>query len=384
MLEIPYKEIVRKIKKKKGLSSEEINKGIDKIRKKYKGFVKKKSLAVYLLAKELGVKVEVETILTKPPKMTVAEVLANDYERNIDTEGYIIRCERGLPTRTGGASIAFSLADTTGTIFGKAFGESVVEWSKMKIGFGDFVSLKNAGRFGSENYTMLTVGDYTETEKVEPEYNLDELIKSYGDELDEGDFVKVKGVVLGVNVRSYIGCPLCNSKIRAKENHSVKCKKCNTKVDATSLSWKRVVVTDGGEQLIFSFSPSQDIDVDNLVGKVMRVYGIFRLRGKEITVTHYTLGKKLLKKHKEYFKEKEAEEVLEEIEEGGLEEEGKKQIMNTAVIDFLEAFNISSIGKLSRFLQRKFDLDEDESEELVDNLVDEGILKRKKDKVKLT
>lgn len=245
MMNLPYEEIVEKIKEKSGWSSEEIKSKIDAKMNELAGLISKEG-AAHIIANEVGVKVFSDSnelkIKSIVPGMRGIEVIGKVTHKFNINEFKSDKVEGGI-----GKVGSFVINDGTGSL-------RIVLWhgkTKEMDGFnvGDILKLSNGYVKENQNgYKEMHLGEKGEIivnpdgveVDLEPKYKL-----TYMKDMKPNDFVEVIGSIVQVgDLRFYEVCPECGKRTKIDENGEFVCS-VHGKIEPTFAYLLNVFVDDG-------------------------------------------------------------------------------------------------------------------------------------------
>ncbi|MHA1881556.1 MAG: hypothetical protein ACTSUO_00730 [Candidatus Thorarchaeota archaeon] len=246
-----YAEILEILKKETGMSIDEIEKKVQQIREEYGEFCKSNSLAAFMLAYRLGINLSgIPGVADTYIKTRDVAALESDY---YDIKGYLFRAG---PYR-------FHIVDKWGCL-------PVRTWANTEEFDGKFVEVKNLYLRRVRDNVYANLYESGEIAEIEPEYDLNECIKSTDEPLSNGDVVLVSGLVLKERIREYDGCPLHSTKL--DENNY--CRSCGQVIEPERLKWVRGTISDGSS--IFRFEISPDFRIDSILNKLVQMICVWR------------------------------------------------------------------------------------------------------------
>jgi len=234
-------------------------------------------LALFLFAFSNGIEFRVKTPLPAAEPKKIAELEVG--QKNVEVLGYAVGiAER--PTAKGTRQIIFTLVDDTGHVHSRVWGENALAmWEEAGIKEGDPILVTGAvvDELQVSGKTLKIFGQYVEVTKLDKdEINLpplEEIGKAKISEVEEGKFVQVDGVVIRADVRTYVGCPECDSKLPCDLGESITCERCGSEVIATEREWKLLVVSDDTGEIGARVPPGVKSDVT--IGDIVRLMGIY-------------------------------------------------------------------------------------------------------------
>lgn len=229
MFNIPYDDIINKIKKEKGLSEEEIQKRINSKLQQLSGLISKEG-AAHIVANELGInlyeditkrRLKIENLVLGMKNFTIAGRAIRIYEiREFNSNG-----KKG---KVG----SFMLADNTGFIKVVVWGHKADLIKELK----ELDSIRIKDGFVKENngYKELHLNDRSQIE-IKPEdedlplinpplnkkFNQRPTKRSLIKDLKENDIAELLGTIVQVfEPRFYASCPQCFRKVELRNDTS--------------------------------------------------------------------------------------------------------------------------------------------------------------------
>jgi len=212
MIQIPFEEIVNKIREKTGLSEEEINKKINEKLEQLSGLISKEG-AAHIVANELGVK-----LFNLSGKLKVKDIFVG--MRSVEVVGRVERIfgvvEFDMKSGGKGKVASMIIGDETGRIRVVAWGGLADEVDRLKE--GDIVKVvrgyvkDNQGRkeIHLNNNSELIVNPEGESvEEIKSLYERKKII-----DLKENDYAEVLAyIVQMLDLNFFEICPECKRKL---------------------------------------------------------------------------------------------------------------------------------------------------------------------------
>lgn len=280
MINMPYHEIVEKIKSSTNLPESDIDAKVKQKIEQLSNLVSKEG-AAYIVANELGIKL-IDASSSKTLKISnISEGL-----RNINIVGKIIRLfdlkEFQVSARSGKLR-SFTIADDSGNIRAVFWNDKADLLNDAKL--NDVVDIKGVAVRKNNGYLELHSNETT-TIRLNPNdvtVNVKDkstltyqryLIKDLADEM-VGNYVKITGVVVNMfDLVSFNLCPICRHKVYEKEG-GFYCEEHNLVMPMESYVCS-ILVDDGTDILRVALWKNQ---IDK-IGKDQ----IQTLMGKQVTV----------------------------------------------------------------------------------------------------
>jgi len=224
MIQIPYEEIVEKIKEKTNLSYVDIEEKVKEKLEALSGLISKEG-AAHILANEFGVK-----IFDMSGKLKIKNILVG--LRNVEAVGKVVAIfgvnefttKNGIKNKVG----SFIIGDETGKIRVVLWGsmaEKLAELSKDTI-----VRIENAYVRENRGEKEVHLGDSSKL-IINPEGESVGIIKESSTErkaikdLKEGENTEISGFIVQVfDLKFYEVCPECNKKVTRHDEGFI----CNT------------------------------------------------------------------------------------------------------------------------------------------------------------
>jgi hypothetical protein len=377
----PPEEIKKLIREQKGLSDEQIAEGVQKIKEKYRGIVKSDNLALFMFARSIGV--DVAPIV--PPVGGMIDSIKAIYDGRAPEVFSICGFlgDIGQAVVKGRRAVTFWLVDRTGCIAGRAY-DNLDSWNGL--GWGDWVRIDNARAWKvPDGRTILTLHDDSRiAEDTPPEgLSLPKLVRNALEVVpQDGEYMQVAGVVLGIRKQTYKACATCFSKVDGS-----KCDKCGGTTIGEA-SFVRLVVGDGVNQMTCTFPPRLG-EVLVPLGSVVTVYGVYDARRKELSASHIEVQEEL-PEYEEYFEKPEEEKVaiiptpipVPEKEEAEKPKEELDEYSKT-VLRLVKEYQVMPESACIKYLIFRYDLPEEKCKEILSRLVEGGYLVSEKGKVRL-
>ncbi|MEM2174499.1 MAG: hypothetical protein QXI58_02600 [Candidatus Micrarchaeia archaeon] len=273
---IPYVEIEKKLKEK-GLTTEQIMDGILKIRDEYNGLISSKDLLAYLLARKLGIDVDMVK------SVSVSELRK---EGIYTVEAYLVFVESVI-SKAGKRYINTILADETGYIPMRIFGSAISKWEEISPKVGDYLRINRVDCVkDNSSYSLRAFGNEVTFEKITGKKPFLEVFKKTDFSALSDCYMIAEGLCYKVLKRSYKGCSNCLKKIQTEDTVSQCCK-----VPVVDLSWVTLSLTsfDGLSMVEAEISPdfilnNKEINVNDFDRALIRVGGIYSTQDKRIHV----------------------------------------------------------------------------------------------------
>ena len=234
-------------------------------------------LALFMFALSNGIEFRVRTPLPAAEPKKIAELEVG--QKNVEVLGYVVGiAER--PTAKGTRQIIFTLVDDTGYVHTRVWGENALKmWEEVGVEEGDPILITGAvvDELQASGKTLKILGQYVEVVKLEKDEvdlpPLEEIGKAKIAELEDNTFVQIEGLVVRADVRSYVGCPECDSKLPCDVGEAVTCERCGSDVVATERQWMLLVVSDTTGDVGVRVPPGLNANV--AIGDIIRVMGIY-------------------------------------------------------------------------------------------------------------
>lgn len=269
MINIPYEQLVEKIKEK-GLSDDEISSRIKKKMDQLSGLISKEG-AAHIIANELGIKVIEQT----SGRLKIKNILSG--MRNVEIVGrvqdvYEVR-EFHTETRSGKVG-SMILGDETGTVRLVLWGSQAEKLAEIKK--GDVIKIEAGYVKNNNNRIEVHLGDRgslqinPEGEAVAEIKKIEVKRKSIV-ELKEADTnIEVLGTIVQVyDLRFFESCPKCRKRLKQSES-GFSCE-IHGQVNPSYSSVMSLVLDDGTSNIRSVFFRSQILNLleknDEEVGK---------------------------------------------------------------------------------------------------------------------
>jgi len=219
MIQIPFDDLIKKIKEKSNISEEEINKKIEEKMDKLSGLISKEG-AAHIIANELGIKILEEG------KLKIKNILVG--MRDVEFLGKVLQLysvnefkrKDGTPGKVG----SFILGDETGEIRVAAWGNHADKVKEIKQ--DDIIKIKSGYVRDNNGRKEVHLGDRSEI-ILNPEGEDIKTIKreekserkNIKDLKENEQNISVLGTVVQVfDPRFFEVCPECGKRIRMKDD----------------------------------------------------------------------------------------------------------------------------------------------------------------------
>ena len=277
MIQIPYEDVVAKIREKSGLSDSEIETKINNKLEQLSGLISKEG-AAHIIANELGIKL-FEQI---SGKIQINNILTG--MRNVETVGkvtQVFEVREFMREESVGHVGSFLIGDETGTIRVVCWGDKAQAVNEIKE--GDVVKVvsayvkENNGRkeihLNDKSKLLLnppgeTVGEVKDTSAERPPVTR----KSINDLTEADQNVELLGTIVQVfEPRFFEVCPQCNGRAVPRDGKFY-CKKHDA-VDPVYAYVFNVFLDDGTGNIRCTFFRNQ---ADRLTGKNPEQMNVYR------------------------------------------------------------------------------------------------------------
>lgn len=266
MIQMPYEDVVAKIKEKSGLSDSDIEEKISKKLEQLSGLISKEG-AVHIIANELGIKLFEQV----SGKLQIKNILAG--MRNVETVGkvtQVFEVREFIREESVGHVGSFIIGDETGTIRVVCWGEKAKAVNEIKE--GDVVKVISAYVKENNDRKEIHLNDRSklmlnppgETVGEVKTTALDEAKRKKINELGENDQnIELLGTIVQVfEPRFFEVCPKCSSRALQREDKFY-CKQHNIVEPVYSYVFN-VSLDDGTGNIRCAFFRNQ---ADKLTGK---------------------------------------------------------------------------------------------------------------------
>ncbi len=265
-----------------GIDEEEAKKRAKKfMEERYPEFAGNTRLALFMYALSRGIEFPVRLPVVPAESKKVAQLEVGD--QNVEVAGYAVGITR-RPTTRGTEQIIFTLVDDTGHVHARVWGENAMRiWEMAKINEGDAVHISGAVvdtlQQSGEKFLKI-FGQYVEISKIDANDAelppLEEIGRCRVSELEEGRFAQIRGIVVRVRPRRYIGCPECDARLAVDAGTVTQCPKCGNEVVAAEREWCTMAVADDTGEVAVRVPPGVRLESD--IGDVVHLMGIFTNR----------------------------------------------------------------------------------------------------------
>jgi ssDNA-binding replication factor A large subunit len=279
MINLPYNEIIEKIKEKSNINNEEIEKKVKQKMDQLSGLISKEG-AAYIIANELGIK-----LMDTSNELKIKDICIG--MRGVKTNGKIIR---KFPVnefeRNGnkGRVLNLIIADETSNIRITAWHDMVDVFENTKE--GDIVKID--GGFVKENLNQKEIHLNNQTKviinpkdvKINVELtttnfqdsNVQQKIRKKISELNENDFnIEIAGTILqAFEPKFFPTCPICNKKVNIQNNEYI-CSEHN-KVEPKFGYVMNVVIDDGSDNIRAVFFRENVLKLINMTDEKILKY----------------------------------------------------------------------------------------------------------------
>ncbi len=267
MVNIPYEEIVKKIKEKSDLSDEELDAKIKEKMDQLSGLISKDG-AAYIVANDLGVK-----LVESEGPVKIKDIYSG--MRALETVGKVVRIfpvnefeRNGMKGRVG----SFILADETGQIRVTLWNDKVELLSDFNL--GDILKIKEG--FAKENMgrkeihmnsnSKIVINPEGITINVDVQENQEqqqEAKRKKISEISENDMnVEILGTVVQVfDPKFFPQCPQCNKKL-TQNSESFTCNE-HGNVEPKYGNVMNIVIDDGTDNIRAVFFGNATLQVTN-------------------------------------------------------------------------------------------------------------------------
>jgi replication factor A1 len=277
MIQIPYEDVVAKIKEKSGLSDSDIESKINSKLEQLSGLISKEG-AAHIIANELGIKLFEQV----SGKLQIKNIMAG--MRNVETVGKVTRVfevREFMREESVGHVGSLVIGDETGTIRVVCWGDKAQAVNEIKE--GDVVKIisayvrENSGRkeihLNDKSKLLLnppgeTVGEVKETSSERPPAQR----KSIKDLTEADQNVELLGTIVQVfEPRFFEVCPQCNSRAVQRDDKFY-CKQHDAVSPAYAYVFN-VFLDDGTGNIRCTFFRNQ---ADRLTGKTPEQMNVYR------------------------------------------------------------------------------------------------------------
>ncbi len=222
MIQIPYEEVIAKIKEKAGLTDSDIEDKISKKLEQLSGLISKEG-AAHIIANELGVKL-FEQI---SGKLQIKNILTG--MRNVETVGKVMQVfevREFIREESVGHVGSFIVGDETGTIRVVCWGEKAKAVNEIKE--GDIIKIvsayvrDNSGRKEvhlNDNSKLLVNPPGETVGEVKPTMISEAKRKKINELADNDQNTEILGTIVQVfEPRFFEVCPQCGKRAKQKED----------------------------------------------------------------------------------------------------------------------------------------------------------------------